>query len=200
MPQPIPDGRDVSLDFRPHALLQRPKLAPYIGAILMHWNEIESHMGIFLAALLGAEARTVMSVFLALQTDGGRKTTIDTVTKLRLSAADLARFKDIQKNVGGRYSERNKAAHGAWGISPHYPDDLVWYDPRETVEAFPDIMRAELRSEVAARMKEVNENVRIYNEKDFLDILDRFKSTEAELKAFTSPLVSPLFVQMNTRS
>jgi hypothetical protein len=81
----------------------------------MHWNEIESHIGVFLAALLGGEAQTVMKVFLALETDGGRKSTIDTVTKRKLSPDDLRQFQEIQRNIGSRYSERNKVVHGALG-------------------------------------------------------------------------------------
>jgi hypothetical protein len=59
MPQPIPRGKQISFSFGRRAVLERPKLAPYIAAILMHWNEIESRMGIFLAALLGGESQTV---------------------------------------------------------------------------------------------------------------------------------------------
>src|SRR5712691_7157960 len=114
----------------------------------MHWNEIEAHIGTFLGALLGAgaEAETVMKVFLALQTDGGRKTTIDTVTKIKLPTADLDRFQEIRKDIGARYSERNKAVHGSWGISRHYADDLLWYDPRESVAVLPSLLAAEDRT------------------------------------------------------
>jgi hypothetical protein len=53
MPQPLRPGSN-NFDFRRTAVLQRPKLAPYIAAISMHWNEMESRMGVFLASLIRA--------------------------------------------------------------------------------------------------------------------------------------------------
>jgi hypothetical protein len=104
------------------------------------------------------------------KTDAGRKATLDTVTSLKLPAADLKRFQEIQKNIGGRYSERNKTVHGSWGISPEYPDDLLWYDPRETVAMFPELMATlgpDQRRERQAILDEQQKNLRIYGLKDF---------------------------------
>jgi hypothetical protein len=197
MPQPLPPGKEISFDFRPSSVLGRPKLAPYIATILMHWNEIESHMGVFLAALLGGEAQTVIKVFLALQTDGGRKSTIDTVTQLKLSPTDLARFQEVQRDIGGRYSERNRVVHGGWGTSDQYPENLLWYDPRESVAAFPDLMKADDGNALQAKLDEVNKSIRIYKEADFKDMITRFGQTESALKEFTAPFVGHLFKKMN---
>jgi hypothetical protein len=200
MPQPIPRNKQITFDFRRTAVLERPTLAPYIAAILMHWNEIESRLAIFLAALLGGEAQTVIKVYLALQTDGGKKATIDTVTALKLSPDDLVRFQEIQRDIGGRYSERNKASHGAWGTSPEYPDDLLWYDPRESVEMFPALMATmgdDKRAERRSLLEEANKSLRIYTEKDFKDILERFECTYAALLKFTEPYMKPLFEKMH---
>lgn len=179
--------------------MQRPKLTPYIAAILMHWNEIESRLGIFLAALLEAEAQTVIKVFLALQTDGGRKATMDTITKLKLLPDELERFQEIQRDIGGRYSERNKAVHGAWGVSPEYPDELLWYDPRESVEMFPNLMATigeDNRTERQSLIDEANKSIRIYTHKDFTDIIERFECTYSALLKFTDPYVKPIFERM----
>jgi hypothetical protein len=196
MPQPLPSDFTGSFSFKPSAILQRPKLAPYIASVLMNWNEIESHLAVFLAGLLGGEARTVISVFLALQTDGGRKTTINVVTKLKLTPDDLVRFHEIQRDIGNRYSERNKAVHGAWGESPSYPDDLLWYDPRESVAAFPDFTSLP-PTERAVRFRELNKSIRVYKESDFIAIIERFESTLKSLKNFTDPFLTPLFEKMN---
>jgi hypothetical protein len=201
MPQPLPRGKKIGFDFGRTAVLQRPTLAAYITAILMHWNEIEARMGVFLAALMGAaEAETIIKVYLALQTDGGRKATIDTVATLKLPPADLARFQEVQKDIGGRYAERNKAVHGAWGISPEYPNDLLWYDPRESTAMFPGLMATagpDKRAEREALLAEANKTVRIYNKRDFEDILTRFEVTYASLLSFTGPYIDPLFEAMN---
>lgn len=203
MPQPIPKGTRLNFDFRRTAILERRNLAPYIVAISMHWNEIESRLGIFLASLMGGEAKTIVRVFLALQTDGGRRATLDTVASMKLPEDQLKRFQEIQKTLSSRYSERNKAIHGAWGISPEYPNDLLWYDPREGVSAFPDLMEKigdGRESERQAVLDELNTNIRIYKEQDFKDILARFENAYAELEAFTKPYIAPLFDKMNKLS
>jgi hypothetical protein len=200
MPQPIPPGRNISFDFRRDAVMQRPTLTPYIVGISMHWNEIESRLGIFLASLMGGEAQTIVKVFLALRTDGGRKATLDTVTALKLKSADLQTFQEIQKDIGGRYGERNRAIHGAWGISPEYPNELLWYDPRESVAMFPQLMDSlgpDKFGERKALFDQQNKNVRIYTEQDFRDVMARFDATYAKLEDFTKPFVKPLFEQMS---
>jgi hypothetical protein len=163
----------------------------------MHWNEIDSHIAVFLAGLLGGEAQTVIKVYLALQTDGGRRSTIDTVTKLKLPATDLEQFQQIQLEIGRRYSERNKVVHGAWGTSPQYPDDLLWYDPRESAAALPQLMEADHPIALKAQLEEVNKGIRIYNERDLKDMVARFEETEEALKQFTAPHVGPIFRRMN---
>lgn len=90
MPQPLPRGKNTSFDFGRAMVLQRPILAAYISAVLTHWNEIETHIALFVAALMGAaEAEIIIKVYLALQTDGGRKATIDTVAATKLPPTDL---------------------------------------------------------------------------------------------------------------
>lgn len=166
----------------------------------MHWNEIESHIGVFLAGLVGGEAETVIKIYLALQTDGGRKALIDTTTKLKLETTALARFQEIQKDIGSRYSERNKAVHGAWGVSDSYPDDLLWYDPRESVAMFPGLIATtgeDKRVKRQALINETNKSIRIYTDADFKDIIARFRATDSILREFTAPYLKPLFEEMN---
>lgn len=199
MPQPIPSSKTISFDFRRNAVLQRPELAARIAAILSHWNEIESRIALFMAALMGGEAKTIVNVYLAIQSDGAKKATIDTVTELKLPLARLAEFREIQKDIGSRYAERNKAVHGSWGISPEYPDSLLWYDPRDTVALFPELMERLDGSQLAERQKLVAEQrarLRIYTKTDLTDIIGRFEVTYSALEAFTTPFIAPLFDKM----
>jgi hypothetical protein len=197
MPQPLPHGKPVSFDFRQDACLERPKLAPYIVAICMRWNEIESRLGIFLAALMGGEAKTIVSVFLALRTDGGKKATLDTVAELKLDPNDLREFQDIQEEIAKRYKDRNKAVHGAWGISPEYPNDLLWYDHRETIAMFPQLMlRASSSAARQTLLDEQQKSIRIYTERDLIDINARIQGTYQRLETFTARWVGPLFERM----
>lgn len=196
MPQPLPRTFAGQFSFAPDAVLERPKIAIYLPAILMHWNEIEAHIGVFISALLGAEVSIVMKIFFALNTDGGRKATIDTVTEQKLSREDLVRFREVQSSIARRYSERNRVAHGSWGISQSYPEDLLWYDGRSAVAAFPGLTHVS-PEERLKQIAEINKSILIYKETDFSDILFRMKETYAALKAITTPHLAPFMEQMN---
>jgi hypothetical protein len=196
MPQPVQHYRAISFEFYPDAILQRPTLAPYIGRIAAHWNELEAQMAVLLAALLGSEAKTVISVFLALKADVAKKTTLDTVTELKLPPADLEKFREIQKTLGRRYSERNTAIHGAWGVSPEYPDKLLWSDIRDSTAMLTDIMPLSdpsKRAERIARMLEQQKRLMVYEERDFQDIVARMKAAITELGDFGRPYVRKAF-------
>jgi hypothetical protein len=95
------------------------------------WNEIEARISAFLAAILDAEAETVVTVYLALQNDGAKKAMIDTIASMKLTPPELTTFQEVQRTIGKRYSDRNNAVHGAWGVSETYPDALLWSDIRE---------------------------------------------------------------------
>lgn len=188
MPQRIHYSRAIHLDFSSDAILQRPKLAPYVAAIPMHWNDIEARIAIFVAALLGAEAKTVITIFLSLKGDGPRRALIDAVTAMHLDKDQLKWFKDVQKSIGKRYDERNRAVHGTWGISEEYPDKLLWHDLRDSTAMAPDMFALSGKANTAARRARLLEEQRkslVYSEQDFQQILKRFRDTFDELKFLT---------------
>jgi hypothetical protein len=191
MPQPVHFSKLIGVDFRKEALMERPKLAAYIASISAHWNEIDARIAVFVAALLGSEAKTVISVFLALRSDTAKNATIDTIASLKLSPADLARFQIIRKNIGSRYSERNTAIHGSWGISPCYPDKLLWSDVRDTTAQFADLMPLAGPEKRDARLLEEQKKLMVYGESDFIAIIKRLADTYEELRDFTMPFIKP---------
>ena len=141
MPQPIHYSRRIDFEFTPQCLFFRPKLAAHIAVISAMWTEMEARIGAFLAALVGSEAETVISIFLAVKTDAARRATIDTIVGQKMSNEDYDHFQGIMKDVAKRYAERNSVVHGAWGISPVYPDALLWCDIREVMIFHVEMMK-----------------------------------------------------------
>lgn len=190
MPQPIRKRERISKFFKPESVLERPNLAPYIVSVNAHWNDIEARLAIFLAALLESEAHTVMSVFLALTSDNAKRATIDTITSLKLDPEELTAFQGVLGSVGKRYGERNKFVHGSWGVSPEYPDDLIWCDPRDSTALFPELMASD-HAERLKKLDELQKKIVVWKEKDFQKTVERFKATHKELMDFTAPYCQP---------
>jgi hypothetical protein len=64
MPQPV--RPTIIASFRPDRLHLRANLAIRIAIVSAIWGEMERELGMLLAAMIGAEARTVMGMYLSL--------------------------------------------------------------------------------------------------------------------------------------
>ncbi len=190
MPQPIRHPNSISFDFSPAAISKRPILAPYIGITSAYWNDIEARIAIYIAALLEKEAETVISIFLALTSDHAKQATIETITSLKLTTDQKEKFNSVMKTVKKRYKERNMVIHGSWGISPQYQDDLLWYDPRESVAMFPAMMTLTYEKKLG-RMRDIEQTFSVWEEQDFINLISRLKKAHEELIDFTKPVISP---------
>jgi hypothetical protein len=192
MPQPLRRATLVGFTFNPNRLLERPKLAANVARVSGWWNEIEARTSAFLAAILESEAETVIAIFLALQNDGAKKAMIDTIVSLKLTPDETVRFQEIQKMIGARYSERNRAVHGAWGLSDEYPDALLWMDTRYATNFHSRMMKLKNPEDQRARdalMLEAQENILIWKEQDFNATVERLITAWTELANFTQPIM-----------
>jgi hypothetical protein len=193
MPQRVHYSTEsIAFDFRPEVLLERPLLAAHIAVISGLWNEIEARTGALLAALLGPEAKTAITIFVSLQNDGARRAAIDAICSLKLSPNDFLKFQTIQKAIGQRYGERNRAVHGAWGISPKFPDKLLWCDVREVMLFHVNMMDLAGPGKAAERRKlnmQQQQSLLVYGEKDFIDIETRIVAAYADLCEFSKPII-----------
>ena len=196
MPQPIHYSELISFDFSPEAVLQRPKLAPHIAAISASWNEIEALIATLLAALLGGEAKTVISIFFAIRNDGAKKAATDAICSLKLSPDDHKTLQAILKTVGERYTDRNSAIHGAWGVSPQYPDKLLWADIPGTIKLHVEMMglpgSTNREARIAVQIAH-QKTMQIWSEKDFTDTEERLRATHKVLQDFCKPIIDGAF-------
>jgi hypothetical protein len=196
MPQPMSTTRRIHFDFSPDAALKRPKLGAYVTVISNFWNEIEARIAIFLAALLGAEASTVLTIFLTIQSDSAKRAVIDKIVSMKLDKTQQATFSTAIDLIGRRYSERNRCVHGAWGVSIEYPDALLWTDVRETNILAVELMALAAKNDFDGqhtRMRESQRGILIYKENDFIDMHNRFVEAFNELNASVAPFINQAF-------
>ena len=189
MPQPVHYSRLISFDFGPEAILDRPDLAAHVAAISALWNEIEARSASFLAALLGGEAKTGISMFFAITNDGAKRAAMDAVCSLKLQPEQNKEFQRIMKGIGERYGDRNNAVHGAWGVSELYPDALLWSDIREAIQLHVD-MAASGDTEVTKQARlAFQRRIQVWKERDFKEVEGRIKAQYDELYRFSKPFI-----------
>lgn len=123
MPQPYrPKGK---LRFGPDALLERPELSAYIGAVATMWTVVEEGWGILLAEMLAADAKVGVQLYLALTGATSQASVLRTIANERLPEALQAEFGNLMKSERARAGERNRIVHGRWAIDPETPDALI---------------------------------------------------------------------------
>ena len=198
MPQPIGSRNrsKITFDFSSGAPLRRPALAAFIATISNFWSEIEARIAIFLAALSGGEASTVITIFLAVKSDVSKRVIIDSIVSMKLEDSLKPAFRAAMEAINGRNDERNKVIHGGWGISKDYPDALLWSDIRETTVGAVELMKLGAAGDTEGQlefMREQLRSVRIYKENDFIDIYNRMVGAYNQLDAVIGPIISCAF-------
>ncbi len=196
MPQPVHFSRPIHFDFSASSILHRPDLARYIGVISNSRNELDARIAVFLATLLDAEATTVITIFTDLKSDIAKRSVINSVASLKLDADEQKTFEQILVSIGKRYEERNRVIHGAWGISPEYPNGLLWCDIRETTVLAAELMKLSSAGDTAAQHAAMLRQQRrkfVYSENEFIDMFNRITDAYLELDEFVKPFIEKAF-------
>lgn len=193
MPQPVHFSQHIPFHFTPLALLKRPVLASYMTAIAMQWTEIQARIATLLVALLEGEAKTGIAMYFAITSDGGKRAVIDTICDLKLEKAQKEEFQRILRKVGEREVERNRIVHGAWGISPKYPDDLLWSDLRDAIALHTDLLALTTEQDRQRRRIAYQKSLQVWTEQDFIDVFERIGLAWNELHVFTTPIIQKAF-------
>jgi hypothetical protein len=199
MPQPIHHSDHIFFQFTSPSLLKRPELAAHIAAISMQWNEIEARVATLLTALLGGEAKTGISIFFAITSDGAKRAAVDAICNLKLPSDSRAALQDILHKIGERYTDRNTVIHGAWGISPKYPDALLWSDIKEAILLHVDLMSLQGEGNQIARDQRrlaYQKTLRVWKEQDFVAVEDRLLAAYREIHNFSTPIIQEAFGPM----
>jgi hypothetical protein len=196
MPQPLRNRKIVPVNFRPGAILLEPELAAHIGAISNAWNDIEGHLGLFLATLLDADPKTMVAMYLAITNDGAKRAAFDVVCKAKLIPTQRVELQIILDHVGKRYADRNKVVHGAWGTSKKYPNKLLWADIRDAALFHTEMMalvKADDNDAQHSRILEYQKTIMIYDERDFARIENQLAQVGIALYEFMKPFLDRAF-------
>jgi hypothetical protein len=196
MPQPIHFKEPIQIDLRAETIMQRPHLAKHIALISALWNQIDSTLASLLTALLGTEARVGMTMYFAIQADTPKRAVLDAIASMRMTTAEKSELQTILLDVSKRVGERNDVIHGAWGISPMYPDKLLWCDPRDATRAlvgFAEFGRRLADFDTwAGTLIELQKRMLVYEERDFINIEQRLTATANKLQEFCAPFLARL--------
>lgn len=181
MPQPLQPPYDVTFGSY-DALRARPELAAEIGIIIAMWAEIECGLGLLLARLMGADAETGITIYNVIRSDAGKLEVLGQIAKERFGGAYSEEVKLLSEKLRARSLERNRIAHGLWGISQAHPDALVHLEPKDKLRWRSAIYASPTRlgGEEAPRVLSLQPQLMIYNKRDFLEIQNRIEAT-AEL-------------------
>ena len=130
----------------------------------------------------------MISIFLAVKSDTAKRATIDAIANQKMSIEDRNRFLAVLNEVAKRDAERNKVIHGSWGISPVYPEALLWCDIREIMMFHVDMMNIK-SAKRTPRIVAEQKKMRVYLEADFLAVEERIDATYNELCTFSKPVM-----------
>ena len=127
--------------FGPDALLQRPSLAAYIGAIATLDETIQEAWGVVLACALTSDARMGTELYLSLTGSNAQATVLRKAIEIATKDEPAAQavYASLSKSQKGRSDERNRIVHGKWGILPSREDVLILGERNWITKAIADL-------------------------------------------------------------
>lgn len=175
MPHPYkPKGKPK---FGPDALLERPELSAYIGAVATAWTAIEELWGMILAQMLDSDAKAGIELYLALPGDAAQMAVVRKTADARLPEHLKLEFAKLLKEEKGRARERNTIVHGRWAIDPEEPNGLLLAErdwlPRSTADVLHHYKRLAGNPFRFIPYKGAKAEFLIYRERDFKATLKR---------------------------
>jgi hypothetical protein len=122
-PQPLLSKcRDAKVSVDPLVLRQHPTLAASIADITATWAHIECNLGVILARMLGAAARTSMAMYAALKSTTAQMDALQAAAAATLTPERLELFGVMIAVVKRAALKRNRVVHWLWGESPQVPN------------------------------------------------------------------------------
>ena len=130
MPQPLKKFSSP-VEFGWDAIDLRPALGIRIARIAAASAHLEMQLGLLLAALLRAEAKAGVAMYLSLSGARSRYAALRGAAEHRLDKGDRNAFAQLYARVRSAQKQRNMTVHAMWGATADKADALIWADPRE---------------------------------------------------------------------
>ncbi|WP_172745751.1 hypothetical protein [Neorhizobium sp. T7_12] len=143
MPHEIKNPVGLGFHSTPSGVLDRPKLAMYIGAMAATMGQIDNQLGHVFALMTIAELSADGSIISEGAVELGTaiesapfKMRIDIVRealRLRVPEAVLSRFDELFRLARNSARERNDVVHKNWYLCEAFPHDLVAFEDKKWI-------------------------------------------------------------------
>lgn len=172
-------------------LTERAEVASFMAQILSMWTEMESEMAQVLGKMADTDAHTAMIIYTAVSNEGAQKAMLQGLARNKLKQADLEALESILSEIRDVGTDRNKIAHGVWGISDDYEDAVFYSNPRDFLLVLSEIHSAFQRGE-NKKVDELNKkwpNPIGYKKEDFIKISAEIMNLIGKINNFKSDLI-----------
>ena len=139
----------IEFHFGPDAILARPLAAAYFANVVVTWSHIEDQLG---------ELYTLLTCYWAPRKQGDRagipyspaaiitfrslqvlRTKTELIAKLIdiiATVEEKENFKRLEGTLRRCSKQRNKVAHGRWGVCEKFPDELILMEETSAVQVY----------------------------------------------------------------
>jgi hypothetical protein len=187
MPQPLGQWID-GIYFHEKILKERPELATMIARIAAAWSMIEVDMGLALAVILDTDARTGVSMYVALSGSAAQDRALAAAVETCLPDSMHATFAELLKEFRKRGKERNRVVHALWSLHPNDEKKLINCAPENIVRDVAKAYNALFASDepmIKSPTKQLVSELLVYTEADFRDIIERILAFRMKINAFS---------------
>lgn len=157
-------------DFAYDALSKRPQHAAALGRIITGWSLIEGTSGGLLGSMLHSDAETANAILSQFFTNKQRIDAIRAIAKAVLNGTDLINILEALSTVSAFAKDRNKIAHGVWGVNDDVQDGIVWMPLKSFMEFSASISPAKNADNVINKISDISETISIYSLEDLESI------------------------------
>jgi hypothetical protein len=116
--------------YGPGQALMMPKIAEAVGQCIMVWAYVDWQMAILLAAMMKANSKASIAIFLTLKNARAQREVLEAAATMTLSESDKELFDAIMLIYGGLQSQRADIVHGLFGRTEAYENGMPWIEAK----------------------------------------------------------------------
>jgi hypothetical protein len=137
------------------------------------WSLVEAGIGTMLSFIMEAEFAATAAMLGSLRSSSAQIDAVAAAGKAKLKGRDLELFEAVIMITRSAAKKRNMVAHHIWAYSSDLPDALLLVDPRAYANIYVDLHTSIATKTLRpTKMHPPAENVLVYREKDFSEIID----------------------------
>jgi hypothetical protein len=184
MPQPL--RKYCEMNFTPNSVTERPALAGKFALVVALSAQLENRLAALLSILCGSNAETTMAMFMAVNSSDAQRAMLRAAAESVLTGHELEQFGDLMDEFRTRYRERNKIVHGLWAASSSHPNALLLARASDFAGMWKRVavLAATNAPPPDNILDGVWQNVMVYREKDFDDVVLRLTAFDAQIMNF----------------